>query len=126
MSALISVILILVGMDGTSRNDCDVRCIHCLSHVNPRSDEPRFKALHIFHFVSVPRLSPVVSSPRTECLSVRFFVAFPLSALWVFGHRHRAALDRAPHVRPLQFRDAAVNRSCVPPASPYGTSRGSS
>ena len=42
MSTLMTVILCLVELDVTARYNCNVHCIHCLSHVHLRADKPRF------------------------------------------------------------------------------------
>ena len=67
-----AVILSLVDLDVTARYNCDVRCVRCLSPMNPRSDKPHLKAEIIFQFVSAPLTFPVASRPRNERLSVLF------------------------------------------------------
>ena len=42
MSTLMAVILYLVAFDGTARYNCNVRCVHFLSHMHLGSDKPRF------------------------------------------------------------------------------------
>ena len=70
MSTLMAVILCLVDLDATARCDCEVRCVHCLSHVHPRSNRPRPQAQYAFQFVSAPCLSAAIPSLRNGRLSV--------------------------------------------------------